>query len=341
MKLPPRVREQGGRYYLVSQSQERSERGKLKRLWIKLSRVEDGPAALYDALAALHRMPSETSMPAVIEAWRRDELPGYRVLKTRKDYERMSYVLAKALEAFDVSQIEPADVADLIDQWKDKPRTANGLRSLLSVIIQWAIRKRYRVDNPVKEIARFKERKRTRYLADDELERIKQHGSPWLAALIDLALVTGQRVGDLLALRWSDVSDKGVVFRPSKVEETTAVAVPIRMTPRLRAALDRCRAAPKVPSLVHVCSSIRGQRLPYNTVYSAWTEACAAAGVVDANIHDLKHRALTDAERQGKDSRRLGGHSSKAMTQRYIEAAGLDWIDPPEVESVENLLRLP
>lgn len=225
--------------------------------------------------------------------------------------------------------VEPKDVADLIDQWKDAPRAGNAYRALLSLIMAHACRKGHIKINPVREVRGFTEAERSRYLTDDELKRIRAKCSDMTAALIDLALVTGQRIGDLLALKWSDVTDKGIVFRPAKVKGKTAVAVPIRMTPRLDAVLKCCKVATKVGGL-WVIRTRQGQPLTYHGAHSAWKRACESAGVEDAHFHDLRHRALTDAERQGKDARRLGGHSSKAMTQRYIEAAGLDWIDPPE-----------
>lgn len=330
MKLPPRVKPKHGRYYLLSQSTERGATGRLKRRWVPLSKVKDGPAALYDALANLHRERTETAMPAVVAAWKRDSLQGY-ALKTRVEYERMCGVIATAFDAFDVRDVEPKDVAELIDQWKDKPRAGNAYRSLLSLVMAYACRKGIggMKVNPVREVSGFRKNPRSRYLTDAELSAIKAKASPMTAAMIDLALVTGQRIGDLLALKWSDVLEQGIVFRPAKVKDSTAVAVPIKMTPRLRAVLDRCKVATKVGSM-WVIHTRQGQPLTYHGAHSAWVRACDAAKVADANIHDLKHRALTDAERQGKDARRLGGHSSKAMTQRYIEAAGLDWIDPPD-----------
>ncbi|KAI5911907.1 hypothetical protein PA01_00745 [Azoarcus sp. PA01] len=56
-------------------------------------------------------------------------------------------------------------------------------------------------DNPVREVKPFKETPRTRYVTDAEFEAVKRIASPIVAALMDLARLTGQRRGDLLALR--------------------------------------------------------------------------------------------------------------------------------------------
>ena len=328
MKLPPHVKEKHGRYWLVAQSTERGSTGRLKRRWIKLSKVAEGPAALYTRLASVHTERPATAMPAIVGAWMADALPGYAV-KTRVEYERMCSKIMEAFDSFDVRDVQPRDVAELIDEWKDTPRAGNAYRALLSLVMAYACRKGHIRTNPVREVKGFSEGERSRYLTDAELAAIKAKCSPMTACLVDLALVTGQRIGDLLGLKWGDVTAQGIVFRPAKVRNKTAVAVPIRMTPRLHAILERCKSATRVGSLWVVHTRL-GQPLSYHGAHSAWKRACASAKVADAHFHDLRHRAITDAERQGLDARRLGGHSSKAMTQRYIEAAGLDWITPPE-----------
>lgn len=334
MKLPPKVTEKHGRYYLLAQSTERSAGGRLKRRWVPLSRVDQGPAALYEAIAAVHRAPSTSAMPAIIQAWRTAALPGYAV-KTRMEYERMCAVLAKGFEAFDIADVRPTDVADFVDQWADRPRAGNAYRALLGTIMSYAVRRGHRDDNPVREISGHPITARSRYITDDELAAIKAHCSPMTAVLVDLALVTGQRIGDLLALKWADVKPAGIVFRPAKVRGSSGAAVPIRMTPRLASVIARAKTATKVSGLWVICTR-RGQPLTYHGAHSAWRRACIAAGVEGAHFHDLRRRALTDAKRQGLDPRRLGGHTTDGMTQRYIEAAGLDWIDPPEAQSVDT-----
>ena len=71
-----------------------------------------------------------------------------------------------------------------------------------------------------------------------------------LAALIAVAYLTGQRIGDLLDLRWTadlddldapHVTDEGLRFRPSKTRGKTGAALIIEWTPRLRDAVDRLR----------------------------------------------------------------------------------------------------
>jgi len=62
----------------------------------------------------------------------------------------------------------------------------------------------------------------------------------------------------------------------------------------------------------------RGKTPNYRTVKLRWDNACAAAGVADAHLHDLRAVAATWAKKQGKDPTALLGHTSLAQTARYL-----------------------
>jgi len=72
--------------------------------------------------------------------------------------------------------------------------------------------------NPVLAAPRHKERRRTRYLTDEEFVLIRKHANPVMQVIMDLCYLTGQRVGDVLSIRQGDISPDGIVFRPAKTE---------------------------------------------------------------------------------------------------------------------------
>jgi integrase len=56
-------------------------------------------------------------------------------------------------------------------------------------------------------------------------------------------------------------------------------------------------------------------------IETAWQRACVRAGVEDAHVHDLRAKALGDAQRRGVDLARLqdaAGHSSVTTTEGYL-----------------------
>ncbi len=105
------------------------------------------------------------------------------------------------------------------------------------------------------------------------------------------------------------------------------------MTDELMAVLARAKAIGTVKGL-HVIHTLRGEPYSYHGAQSAWERACKRAGVQDAHFHDLRHRALTDAKRQGRNAQKLGGHSTEKMTARYIEEVGIEWIEPPTIGGI-------
>jgi integrase len=85
---------------------------------------------------------------------------------------------------------------------------------------------------------------------------------------------------------------------------------------------------------LYLFSTKRGGRpYSYRTVHDMWARACERAGVADATPHDLRAKSLTDAKRQGLDPQALGGHSTEAMTLRYIrDKATVVALGPRRVE---------
>lgn len=321
-----------------------------KRVWSKLSLIADGLPALYAELArVMAEGVAEDRMPAVIASWQRDVMPQHAD-KTRRDEVAMCKVIADSFAEFRAGQVQAPDVADFLAAFASKPRTFNGYRGMLREIMRYSIVRGFRTDNPVLHIRTMRTKKRDRYLTDSELRRIKVGGiygddglktrsGRMLAALIDVAYLTGQRIGDLLELRWErdaddadapHVCDAGLRFRPEKTRASTRAAVLIRWTPRLRDAVDRVRKLQAERLLKRradqrvvsgfLFTGQDGTQLTYWGARSAWNRAAKRAGVKDARIHDMRAKALTDkdqAEGIGA-ARTMGAHSTETQTADYI-----------------------
>lgn len=105
-----------------------------------------------------------------------------------------------------------------------------GYRAQIGELMRYAISRGMRAPgtNPVTDIVRtLKTPPRGRYITDSELRRIKVAGmygddgkrtrsGPMLCALVDMAYLTGQRIGDLLQMEWADMGRDGVSFQTAK-----------------------------------------------------------------------------------------------------------------------------
>lgn len=323
--LPKRVHIKSGSYWHV-----RAE-GK-KRVWTKLCRVRDGMPAMYRALADLEQAELKSEMmPALIADWML-EVSSQHKPKTQANDLYQTNTIKEAFAEFRASQVRPSHIAEFLKAYKNRPRSYNAYRTMLRELMRYAEEKDYRAEgtNPVDSIKTAKTPPRTRYITDSELRRIKvgicygddgkrTRSGPMICCLVEMALLTGQRASDLLELEWGDISSKGILFRPGKTADSTAVAILVQWTPRLRKLVDRLKAFPQSGHR-HVFCKLDGQAYTYSGASSAWKRGLKRAGLVNTQFRDLRAKALTDIDESHdiKAAQRLGGHSTQSQTAEYI-----------------------
>jgi integrase len=329
--LPRNVYPKGRWYWLVTAE------GK-KRIWTKLSPIADGLPAMYTALAEQKRAATGVGkMPELISWWEREVMPAHAE-KTRRDEKARGKVIAEALVDFEPDQVETPDCSEFLARFKGKPRTFNAYRAQLREYMRFAEEKGRRAagTNPLQAIKTKATPARGRYITDSELRRIKvaalrwnagkddldTRSGPMLCALIDMAYLTGQAIGDLLALEWKHLRADGIFFARSKVDKTTGSKVTITWSPKLRDVERRLKALRKERRAFGSRVFVRqdGQPYTYWGASSAWQRARKRAGIEDCTFHDLKAKALTDkARRDGmKEAQAMGQHSTEQQTADYV-----------------------
>ena len=329
--LPKNVREKHGSFYLDLQGKPRK--------WLKLSRVKAGLPALYQALAKHHAAEiDDDRMARVIGLWT-EEVGQHRSKKTRANDSYMCREIGEGFVEFRASQVRPPDVAEFLKPFKDRPRSYNAYRSMLRELMRFAEEKGWRPagSNPTASIKTIKIRARNRYVSDSELRRIKLaacyyyrqakdgpvktrvRSGMMMCNMIDMAYLTGQRIGDLISMEWGQIKREGILFAPAKVEGSTGVHVLIEWTPRLKELMARLKDQSK-PNFRYIFAKLNGQPYVYSGMASAWRRAVKRSGVVACTFHDLKAKALTDVdeERGTKQAQHMGGHSTEGQTATYI-----------------------
>jgi integrase len=338
-ELPPRVYPKGRWYYLVTAEGE-------KRIWSKLTMIRDGLPALYRKLADVAaRDVAPDRIPALVSDWMAEVMPDHAP-KTQENDRWAMGAIAAALAEFRASEVTPPDCSAFLQPYRDRPRTHNLMRSSLRELMRFAEFKGYRPSgsNPLQSVPALSTPARKRYITDSELRRIKvgamvgndglpTQSGPTVCAMIDMAYLTGQRVGDLLDLRWSKraatdasgklvasyVDEEGVFFKPKKIEGSTGAMVLVTWTPQLRALVERIKGFAR-GNVRWVFTKDNGQPYTYSALVQAWRRAVARAGVADCHFHDLRAKAITDTEeRHGMQAaRRKGAHSTEAQTAGYV-----------------------
>lgn len=309
--LPPCVYEKHGAYYYV-------KAGKWTRL------AADRPTALAEYARRFDN--PRGGMPELVEKVLTHISPKLSK-NTIHQYKIAAARIKDAFAEFAPDQIRPKHVASLKMDMADTPNMANRVLSFLKTVFAQAVEWQLVDSNLCVGIRRHAEGKRQRYITDDEYAAIYAKANPRMQVIMDLLYLTGQRVGDVLAIKRSDMNDDGIAFD----QEKTGAKLLVRCPPELRDAIARANALNgNVLGQTLFRTRSHGKSAPsYGTTRDRWREAVEAAGVEDANIHDLRAKSLTDAKRQGKDAQMLAGHTSPAMTDRYIRLREMPIVEGP------------
>ena len=263
------------------------------------------------------------------------EISGRVKPNTLAQYKIAAARLKTVLAEFSPDQVRPKHVAAIKQHFAKTPNMANRILSFLRVVFSYAVEWQEVESNPCIGIRRHVEKKRDRYISDAEFLAVREKAIPHLAAIMDIAYLTGQRIGDVLAIRRADVSEAGIAFCQQKTNKRLIV----RMSADLGAAVARAKVLNDNVRGLTLFHTRGGKPYGYYTIRDQFDRACAAAGVENFHLHDLRAKALTDAKRQGLDPQKLGGHQTQAMTDRYIRQREIDMADPPKMGGVLDSVK--
>jgi len=236
-------------------------------------------------------------------------------VNTREQYRQAADRLKTIFSDFSPGQVKARHVAAMKVSLASTPNMCNRMISFLRVVFGYAVEWQLVDSNPVVGIKRHEESKRDRLLSDAEWRAIHDKAGPRLRVIMELQLLTGQRINDVLKIRRNQITDEGIEFTQGK----TKAKVLVRWTRHLRATVRAAEelSANKPPALTLLRGRYNGAP-DYKSVYDQFKEAAAAAGVEDASVNDGRAKAATTARAQGLDAQALLGHASATMTARYL-----------------------
>ena len=154
---------------------------------------------------------------------------------------------------------------------------------------------------------------RLRFLTDHEIEVLLTECSPHLYPIVETALLTGMRRGELLSLKWEQVRNGFIYLTETK----SGKARQIPINDRLAQVLKELRQKNQLKSPYVFCDS-QGRR--FHEVKRSFASACRRAGLEDFRFHDLRHTFASHLVMNGvslKAVQELLGHADMKMTMRY------------------------
>lgn len=250
------------------------------------------------------------------DRYERDVLPTLEP-RTQRDYRRHLVRLRKTFGHMAPNDLLPKHVGQFLDVDKGKIQR-NRCVAVLSAVYGKAVGRWYVADrNPCSSVERNPSKPRDRNVTDAEYAAVYALHGPRMQIAMDLALLTGQRQGDLLRLSWRQVTAEGIEFRQSK----TGKRLLVTMSPALEAVLLRARKlTPQLPR-EYVLRRRDGQPYAENGFRAIWQRVMrkyAKQGHERFTFHDLRGKSASDSPTIQAAYERLG-HTSMSMTRRVYD----------------------
>ena len=226
----------------------------------------------------------------------------------------------EAISAAPAAQVTRTHLLDIRDfvALKNGPGAATGFVRAAKALFSWAAERGKIPTSPAARVMALEGghlKAWTPEQAAIALERLPEH----LRRVVVLGMHTGQRRGDLIAMRWSAWDGRAIRLTQTK----TKVDLVIKATPELRAELTAWRG--DAPDGAVILTQANGAPWKPTTLSHAMSNALQAKGLPKGlNVHGLRKLLAANLAQAGSTANEIAavtGHKTLAMLQFYTASA--------------------
>ena len=242
-----------------------------------------------------------------------------------------------------LSRIKPVDIGEWLCQWDDKATMRRAMLSTAKAIMSGAIGAGWLETNPAADLKTAMPIVKRSRLTIETFLAIREKAHPILARAMTLALVSGQRPGDVLKMQFSDVRDGYLHIEQNKgAHRGEGRAVRLRLPVGLHlaalnltlgSAIAACRdqivSKYMLHHIVHCGRAKPGHTIHHEKIIDWFGQARIAAGIVGPNpptFYECRSLANRLYRQQGVDVKTLLGHKSQQMSDMYGDSRGAEWL---------------
>lgn len=225
----PGVYERDGRYYKV-----------IRNKWNPLSRIDEGPNALYRALYELDPLKPGTigELINVYRAVGMDHLKPATVADYLNILKRLDHHFGKMR----LGTLKPNQVAHFLETRRKRGKgatRANREFAVLSSLHDFGMRQMYVEDNPCYGVKRNTERPKKRAVSNAAFLEVFEKANEAFQDLIAIAYLSGVRQTDVLLWTRDNVKPEGIVYAQSKTGKQHTVEWSDALRYFVRRAMER------------------------------------------------------------------------------------------------------
>lgn len=241
--------------------------------------------------------------------------------RTREDYSKVLAYFETKWGKLDPRRAERRHFIEAMEANRDTVRFANYIKQVGSVLMEHAIDKGWRADNPCLRIKSLKTPE-AKQLNRQEwpatmLERFREEAPLGSRArtIFELCIGTGQRIGDVLNMRESRIEDGGIHVKQGKRGKELWVP----FTASLQEALDARPALRVQPIDPFLVSDHRGRQVSYRAASHAVMQVRKEIGAEAYDIHGLRYTTIAELAGLGLSDEAIMAVSgqSKEMVAHY------------------------
>jgi integrase len=224
-------------------------------------------------------------------------------------------------KACDVQRRDVIFLLDTIGIQRGAPVMANRTRALISSIFSFALEREIVTTSPCFGLKKkFKEKSKDRFLNDAEIKAVwkqLEDEVPEIRAALLFILLTGQRPGEVIQTKWSDVGDDNG-WRLSSVQTKNGRSQTVPLSSGAIDLLTSLRHH-RSPS-AYIFKTSRSEHVKHRTLQNATTRIAARAQIESFTPHDLRRTAATLLRKTGARRETLAkilNHASNSVTDIY------------------------
>ena len=263
-------------------------------------------ATLARRIRAGEHLTTRKGQPTLVDLWEAYVAAEAKKVKQkaattkREEFRRWENIIEPRLGTKLVSAITPSDLSTLLAEVAEKtPVAANRLHSLLSVMFKPALAMGWLTSHPLQWIDKpgGSEPPRERVLSDDEIRLLwpaMEQVSENARDALRLGLLTAQRPGEILAMRWEDIDFYSKIWNQSQNKTNVANLVPLSDAVTAILLNRRDNGSPQVfPSLHNQNRAGATQDGQFKSTKAARKHLSQMTGVGGWTAHDLRRTART------------------------------------------------
>lgn len=252
--------------------------------------------------------------------------PKFMALKpsSRDTYDLYLDNLDDAFNNAEAAAIERRDMVFLIDSMADRPAAANMQLRVTSAFFAWARKRGHLTTRPCDDIDQFEIGEHDPWPVD-LLEQALIADDPLVKLAVHLLYFTGQRIGDVCALRWSNYRDGRIVLSQEKTDKEASfhphpdLAALLDATPRKAMTILENGGRPVrskwLRDQLQAWASVQGHSIVPHGLRKNAVNALLEAGCSEAETAAITQQSLEVVRHYAK----------KRDTRKLADAAILKW----------------